>query len=98
MQKLLKKDKKLRSEVKCLESKHYILKCISKNFNLCILIRWNALSKLKFLQKNSYKHRIIHKCLYTVNKKRFNKLTVFSRHIFLKLIRNGNVFGIKKTS
>ena len=98
MQKFLKKDQSLRFKVKHLEPKYYILKCILKNSNLSTLIRWNALLKLKSVQKNNSKHKIIYKCLHSVNKKRFNKLTVFSRHVFLKLIRKGYISGMKKTS
>jgi hypothetical protein len=41
---------------------------------------------------------MISKCLSSINKKRFNKLTTFSRHIFLKLIRQGVIAGIQKAS
>lgn len=98
MQKLLKKDKKLRSKIKHLEGKYYILKSILTNFNYFILVRWNALLKVKFLQANNYKHKTIHKCLHGINKTRFNKLTVFSRHVFLKLIRQGNISGMKRSN
>jgi ribosomal protein S14 len=36
--------------------------------------------------------------LYSQNKKRFNKLTGFSRHIFLKKIRAGEINGFRKSS
>ena len=98
MRKLLKKDKKLRFKIKSLENKHYILKCILENFNFFILTRWNALLKLKFSQMNNHKHKIIYKCLHGMNKKRFNKFTVFSRYIFLKLIRQGNISGMKRSN
>ena len=39
MQKLLKKDKKLRFNIKHLEEKYYILKCILVNSNYFILVR-----------------------------------------------------------
>lgn len=39
MQKLLKKDKKLRDRVKQSENKCYIFKCILKNLNFFVLIR-----------------------------------------------------------
>jgi ribosomal protein S14 len=98
MKKLLEKDKKLRHQIKLIENQHFILKSIFKNFNFFTLVRWNAFLKLKFLTKNNSKVSITNRCLQSVNKKRFNKLTTFSRHIFLKLIRSGLVAGMRKAS
>ena len=98
MKKLLIKDKKLCSKVAYVENQHYILKCIIKNFNFFLLIRFSAFLKLALLQKNNSKNAIINRCLQTFNKKRFNKLTNFSRHVFLKLIRQGLINGIQKAS
>jgi ribosomal protein S14 len=98
MQKLLQKDIKLRNRILLNETKHFILKSIVKNFNFFILIRWNAFLKLKELTQNSSKVSIVNRCLSSVNKKRFNRLTSFSRHIFLKSIRKGFVHGVKKSS
>lgn len=98
MQKLLEKDKKLRARIKNIEKQHFVLKSIFKNFNFFLLIRWNAFLKLKNLTSGSAKASISNRCLYTINKKRFNKLTTFSRHVFLKLIRSGEINGIRKSS
>lgn len=98
MKKLIEKDKKLRLNIKKIEKKHFVLKSIFNNFNFFVLIRWNAFLKLKSLSKNNSRVSISPKCLYSVNKKRFNKLTNFSRHIFLKLIRSGEITGFKKSS
>ena len=98
MKKLLKKDKKLRNKIKFIENQHFILKNISKNFNFFTLIRWNAFLKLKYLTKNNSKISVTNKCLQGINKKRFNKLTSFSRHVFLKLIRSGSISGMRKAS
>lgn len=98
MKKLIEKDKKLRNYLKEIEKKHFILKAIIKNFNFFILIRWNAFLKLKFLSCNISKSSLTNRCLNSVNKKRFNKLTGFSRHIFLKFIRFGFISGIRKSS
>jgi ribosomal protein S14 len=97
MQKLLEKDKKLRIKNLRTEINYIILKSIFKNLNFFTLIRWNAFIKLQNLSSNN-KYAIINRCVFSVNKKRFNKLTNFSRHIFLKLIRNGQIHGIKKSS
>jgi ribosomal protein S14 len=98
MKKLLEKDKKLRQHILINEKKHFILKSIIKNFNFFTLIRWNAFLKLKTLTKSSSKVSTVNRCLYSINKKRFNKLTGFSRHVFLKAIRSGSIIGIKKAS
>jgi len=98
MKKLIERDKKLRLEIKKTEKQHYILKSIFKNFNFFTLIRWNAYLKLKNLTKTNSSVALSYRCLASINKKRFNKLTVFSRHIFLKLIRSGNISGFQKSS
>lgn len=98
MKKLLEKDKKLRSRIKQSEKKNFIFKSIFKNFNFFVLIRWNAFLKLKTLSKNSSFVSLSPRCLASVNKKRFNKLTPFSRHIFLKLIRSGQISSVQKSS
>jgi len=98
MKKLIEKDKNLRKQIQIKDYHHYILKSIFKNFNFFILIRWNAFIKLKNLNENKSQVVLNNRCLYTINKKRFNKLTCFSRHVFLKLIRTGNVCGVKKIS
>lgn len=98
MKKLLEKDKKLRHQIKFIENKHFILKSIFKNFNFFTLIRWNAFLKLKNLTKHNSKVSISNRCLKGINRKRFNKLTTFSRHIFLKLIRSGLITGMQKAS
>ena len=98
MKKLLQNDKKLRYNIKLTEMKQFILKSIFKNFNFFNLIKWNAFSNLKKFTKKSSKVSITNRCLISINKKRFNKLTVFSRHIFLKLLRSGSIHGVKKSS
>jgi ribosomal protein S14 len=98
MKKLIEKDKKLRLHIVKTENKHFILKSIIKNFNFFILIRWNAFLQLKTLTQKFSKISITNRCLNSINKKRFNKLTGFSRHVFLKTVREGSVNGIRKSS
>lgn len=98
MKKLLQRDLLLRNKIVLNETQHFILKSIVKNFNFFILIRWNAFLKLKELTKNSSKVSTASRCLSSINRKRFNKLTGFSRHIFLKVIREGSINGVKKSS
>jgi ribosomal protein S14 len=98
MKKLLEKDKKRRLQIKTMEKQHFVLKAIVKNLNFFILIRWNAFLKLKTIASTNSKISISNRCLYSANKKRFNKLTTFSRYIFLKLIRSGKISGMQKSS
>lgn len=98
MKKLLEKDKKRRVEIKVIEKQHFVLKAIVKNLNFFVLIRWNAFLKLKTLSSQNSTISLSNRCLYSINKKRFNKLTTFSRYIFLKLIRSGKISGMQKSS
>lgn len=79
MKKLLEKDKKLRKLIRSTENQHFVLKSIFKNLNFFTLVRWNAFLKLKSLIKKNSKVSVINRCLEGINKKRFNKLTTFSR-------------------
>jgi len=96
MKKLIAKDKKLRLNLVKIEKQYFVLKSIFKNLNFFTLIRWNAFIKLSKLSKKTSRQALSNRCLNTVNKKRFNKLTNFSRHVFLKFIRSGNIPGLKK--
>lgn len=98
MKKLLEKDKKRRQKIIFTETKTFILKSIINNLNYFDLLRWNASLKLKKLIQTNSKTSLTSRCLFTINKKRFNKLTGFSRQVFLKKIRSGVVTGIKKSS
>ena len=98
MKKLVIKDKTLRNRILTVEIKQFILKSIFKNFNFFLLIRWNAFKTLHILSKNANKLSCSNRCLFSTNKKRFNKLTNMSRHIYLKLIRAGKISGVTKAS
>jgi ribosomal protein S14 len=98
MKKLIIKDKQLRSKIKNDEKKCFVLKTIFQNSNLFSLPRWNAYSQLKKLGKVSSKVSTTYRCVYTINRKRFNKFTPFSRQVFLKLIRSGKLSGLRKSS
>jgi hypothetical protein len=98
MKKLIEKDKKLRLYIYSNEKSYFIFKSIFKNSNFFNLLRWCIVDRLNLLLKNSSKTLLINKCLISINKKRFNKLTIFSRSIFLKLIRQGFVVGVEKSS
>jgi len=98
MKKLLEKDKKTRLNLNTNEKTFLVLMSIFRNLNFLSLIRWNAFLKLKTLKQKSSAISLSNRCLNSFNKKRFNKLTNFSRNIFLKLIRSGHIYGFKRSS
>lgn len=98
MKKLLEKDKNIRFNIQQLETQQFILKSIFKNTNFFVLVRWKAFEKLRLLTSKSSKVALSPRCVETINRKKFNKLTAFSRHVFLKLIRAGRISGLRKAS
>lgn len=98
MKKLIVKDKKLRLKVKNQEKQYFVLKAIFQNSNLFTLVRWNAYLRLKDLCETRSKVSISPRCVYTINKKRFNTLAPFSRYIFLRLLKSGKIHGFKKSN
>lgn len=98
MKKSLERDKKTRKVVKTFERKKFILKTISNNSSLSSLVRLNAFHNLNKLTSRASKTFISNRCVYTYNRKKFSKLTNFSRFIFLKLAQQNNIYGLKKSS
>jgi len=98
MKKLFAKDVQNRKSVKQLELKHFILKHISTNSNFLRTIRWNSLHKLSNLPKKGSKTVLSNRCVKTINRKTFHKFTNFSRTVFLKLVQNGQISGLRKSS
>ena len=98
MKKLFAKDNKNRKKVKQIELDYFILKQISTNSNFLKTIRWNSLYKLSNLPKQGSKTVLSNRCVKTINKKTFHKFTNFSRTVFLKLVKSGQISGIRKSS
>lgn len=99
MKKLIEKDKKIRDNFKSVEKQNVILKHIFKNSNFLLLTRWQSFFKLQqIMSKKNSKISVSSRCLYTINKKKFNNKTLFSRHSYLKQIRSGELHGFKKIS
>jgi ribosomal protein S14 len=96
MKKIKIKDKKARFNVKYLETQKFISKTLFNNTNFLNLLRWNSLLNLKNISLHNSKTRLSNRCILTINKKRSNKLTNYSRMVFLKQIRSGNINGIQK--
>ena len=98
MKKIFIKDIKNRNNVKELELKHFILKQISNDSNFSKIIKWNSVKKLSNLPKRGSKTYTSNRCIKTINKKTFNKLSNFSRTVFLKLVKSGEISGMRKSS
>ena len=98
MIKLKERDKKIRRNIYNFEKKRFILKIISQNQNFFSLIRWKAKSQLNILPLRSSKTYLSNLCILTTHKKKFNKLTNFSRIIFLKLVNKKKICNIYKSS
>lgn len=96
MKKLFSKNKKLRLVFLKLNNKYFILKSIVKNNYLFKHINYNASLKLKTLNFSS--NLIVNRCIKSFNKKQFNKFTLFSRFIYLKVIRKGEISGFEKSN
>lgn len=98
MKKLVEKDKKIRGKVNQLEKKVFILKTIRNNSNLPYLLRFNASDCLNSMPKKASKSLISNRCVSTINKKKFGKLTNYSRIFFLKLAKSKKIYGLTKAS
>lgn len=98
MKKLIIKDKQLRLNLKIQEKQYFVLKTIRQNSNLFNLVRWNVYFYLKLLSVTNSIVSTSPRCVYTINRKRFNKIAPFSRYVLLKLIRKGRFPGVKKFS
>jgi ribosomal protein S14 len=98
MKKLVEKDKKVRKKIKDLEKIKFIFKIISNNSNVSNLIRFNAYYNLNSMPTGASKTFVSNRCVNTLNKKKSNKLTHFSRIIFLRLARNKKIHGLTKSS
>lgn len=98
MKKNLRKDIQKRKIVNQSETDLFVYKSIFKNSNYSNNIRWNALLNVSSLPKNSSKVRLNKRCTISGRKSSFNSLYKFSRLVFLRLVRSGEISGLKKSS
>lgn len=98
MKKLLEKDKKIRKQIKKSEKRKFVFSIIQNNSNLPYLVRFNSSKNLNDITKKASKTLISNRCVATINKKKFSKLTNYSRIFFLKLARHKKIYGLKKAS
>ena len=98
MQKLYSKDKAKRKVVKKLNKNYFVLKSIIKNKHILKLIHYKVYLRLKTLSGLGSIVTLSNRCVDSISKKRYNKFTLFSRFIYLKLIKNGKVSGFQKSN
>jgi len=98
MKYIIEKDKKTRKKIQAFEKKNLILKSIQYNVNFFNITRWKANTLASFLPSRSSKTFISNRCVNTINKKKFNKLTNFSRMVFLKLARSRDISNLYRSS
>lgn len=98
MKKLVEKDKKVRKKIKKLEKKKFIFKIIQNNIKLPYLFRFNASNLFSSITKKASKTLVSNRCITTINKKKFGKLTNYSRIFFLKLAKNKKINGLTRAS
>ena len=98
MKKLLEKDIVRRKNISIFEKKKFVLKLVSKNLNFFNYVKCKARFELNILPRISSKTLLSNRCGMTINKKKFNKLTNFSRIVFLKLIEKRSISDVYKSS
>lgn len=98
MKKLRIKDHSTRQQIKKFELKKFIIKSIFLNKNFLIPIQWNASLELMALPKNASKTILSNRCTKTNNKKAFSRFSNYSRMIFLKKAKTGNVPYLRRSS
>lgn len=98
MKKLIVKDIKRNLFFMRSEKIAHVLHSISNNLSIQESIRKNAKIKLKNITKKFSLSTLKSRCKMTINKKRLNKKSPYSRHILLKFIRSGKIYGFQKAS
>lgn len=78
------------------EDTRVLFKSIFQNQYLPYTVRWNCLLSLSQLPASSLKHRIVGRCFLSKHRKKFNFLFKFSRLVFLRLVRSGQISGLHK--
>ena len=98
MQGILQRDKKKRNYSYKSENNLLIIKNISKNTLLKSSVRLNTSLLIFNLSKNSFKNRLVNRCIFTHRKSKIHPRFRFSRLFFLKVSRFGLISGLKKSS
>ena len=91
------KEKRNRNARYFIEDNQLILKSIRQNNFIEKPTKLNATLKLSNVLKNLNKTRLVNRCILTGRKNHVNKLYKFSRLVFLRLARNSDIVGLKKS-
>ena len=98
MKKLNRKDHNNRQKFLLAEKKIFILNFFKKSIHFSPKINYNANFNLtKTFERNTLT-QLVKRCVFTARKKRLNSFYNFSRICFLRFVRFGFIFGIKKSS
>ena len=95
MSKKNKIKKNFRLNVSNFESVKIVLKSVLLNKFFPYMSRWNCVLNLSFF-KNNATSSLVDRCILTGHRKKFHFLFKFSRLVFLRLARDGQIFGLKK--
>lgn len=98
MKKQFGKDKYNRKQYRKLELQRFVLKQIAENSNFLKGIAWNAQSKTFHIDVKSSKVKIQNRCVQTINKKAFHHFSRFSRTVFFRIAKLGQISGLRKSS
>ena len=96
MKKQFGKDIKNRKSYKTSELNNFISKQISENFNFVKAIQWNARHKVISSPAGNSRVKFQNRCIQTINKKIFHKFSPYSRMLFYKIAKLGQISGLRK--
>lgn len=91
------KEKLNRTSRYFIEDNQIILKSIRQNSFVEKPTKLNTTLKISNVTKYLRKTRFVNRCILTGRKNHVNKSYRFSRHVFLRLARNTDIVGLKKT-
>jgi len=98
MKNQIQKDKNKRSLNLKFENQRIILKSIMRNSNFSKTVRWNSELELAKFNSNSYKTRLVNRCILTGRSGKTHSAFRYSRLSFLRLARNGFISGLRKSA
>ena len=98
MKSVVQKDKKKRKIVSIFEDKLFVFKNLSQNLRIKPSLRYNISLNLFNFSKNNFETRLVNRCIVTNRKSKIHNYFRFSRLFFLRLARQGNISGLKKSS
>lgn len=98
MKKIIFRNKKLRILIKNFKNLYFILKSIIKNKIVFNYFKYKILTFFKTSLNITYNYTALKFCVISLSKKRFTKISFYSRQLLSKKIQSGEMFGITKQS